>query len=184
MTSDSIPPAFDMAYRPEQRMSFGPPKWSWVPPLLYLAVAVGFAVTAELSRFASQQSWLWSFFVEQDGYRIISARTFALLLGISAVAALLRTSMRGVFIHPEGIEARGALVLGWPRVKVCEWVEIHRVLFDDDAVGIDLWDGSTLWLPKVHDRPGLVREVERIATLRAIPMRRGSGALTVQHAEA
>ena len=68
--------------------------------------------------------------------------------------------------------------------KVCEWVEIHQVVFDDDAVGIELWDGSTLWLPKVHDGSALIREVERIAQLRAIPMRRGSGPLTVQHAEA
>ena len=99
MRSDSISPAFDMAYRPEQRRSFGPPKWSWVVPLLYLVAAAGFALTAELSRFASQQSWLWQFFVEQDAYRLISARTFALLLGLSAGAALLRTAMRGG-LHP------------------------------------------------------------------------------------
>lgn len=184
MARDSIPPVFDMAYRPVNRQVFGPPKWSWTLPVVYLLVAVGFAAAAEISHFAPQSSWLWRFFVEQDVHRLISARTFALLLGISAAAAILRTSMRGVLIHPDGIEARGAMVLGWPRIKTCEWVEIDRVMLDEQAVGLRLWDGSTLWLPAVADRDGLAREVERIAQLRAIPMRRNGGVLTVRHAEA
>lgn len=184
MASDSIPPVFDMAYRPESRQVFGPPKWSWALPIVYLVLAVGFAATAEISHFASQSSWLWQFFVEQDVHRLISARTFALLLGISAVAALLRTSMRGVLIHPDGIEARGAMVMGWPRVRTCEWVEIDRVMVEGDAVGMRLWDGSTIWLPAVADGEALANEVERIARLRAIPMRRNQGLMSVQHAEA
>ena len=132
----------------------------------------------------TQSSWWWHFFVEQDAHRLISARTFSLLLGPSALASLLRTAMRGVLIHPDGIEARGALVLGWPRVRTCEWVEIDRVLFDGKAVGLRLWDGSTLWLPSVADPEGLAQEIERIARLRAIPVRTGSGMLIVREASA
>jgi hypothetical protein len=90
--------------------------------------------------------------------------------------------MRGVLIHPDGIEARGALFLGWPRVRTCEWVEIDRVTMDGDAVGIHLWNGNALWLPAVQDREGLSREIERIARLRDIPFRRKPGPLLVQHA--
>lgn len=182
MAHESIPPSFDMAFRPESRRVFGPPKWNWVVPILYLSVALGFALLAEVSRFAPSSSWLWHFFVEQDLDRVISARTFALLLGVGALASVLRTAMRGVLIHPDGIEARGALLLGWPRVRACEWVEIDRVTLDGDAVGIHLWNGHALWLPAVQDREGLAREIERIARLRDIPFRRKPGPLLVQHA--
>lgn len=183
MVRDSIPPPFDMAYRPEGREVFGPPKWSWVVPVLYVAVALGFAILAESARFASPQSGLWQFFVEQDVHRIISARTFSMILALSALASILRTSMRGVIIHPDGIEARGAL-FGWPRIKTCEWVEIDSLSFEGNTIGIHLWNGNTLWLPAVAEAARLSVELERIATLRGIPMRHAPASVQVRHARA
>ncbi len=172
MARESVPPAFDMAFRPETCEVFGPPRGSWVAPILYLVFAFGVVLAVEASRFAPQSSWLWEFFVGQDANRLVSARTFSLLLAVSALAAVLRTSMRGVLIHPDGIEVRGALVLGLPRYKRCEWVEIDRMTMEGQVVGLHLWNGSALWLPAVRDRDGLLRAIERVARLRSIPVRR------------
>ena len=170
MAHDSSPPVFDMSYRPERRMSFGPPRWTWIAPVAFLVFAAGFAITVQLSRLAHPGSWWFSYFVEQDVPRVLSVGTFSLILLGSAFAAVLRTSMRGVRVFPDGIEARGTIVMGWPRIRACEWVEIDHLMLRDGHICLCLWDGSSIWLPDVAESEELAATLRRIARLRAIPV--------------
>jgi hypothetical protein len=133
--------------------------------------AVGFAIAVQLSRLAPSDSWWFSYFVEQDLYRVLSAGTFSLILLGSASAAVLRTSMRGVRVFPDGIEARGTIVMGWPRIRACEWVEIDHLILRDGHICLCLWDGTDIWLPDVSEAQELTATLGRIAHLRGIPMR-------------
>src|SRR5262249_19780338 len=115
----------------------------------------------------------------------------------SALAAVLREQMRGVIVHPEGIDVRELLSLGWPRVRRFYWSQIDRVfvppchdggLTRDDSrsapqtpaqttpsIRLDLWDGARTWLPEVARRSELGVMLERVALARAIPLEGGTG---------
>ena len=49
MARPSRPPGFDMTYRPEKRMSFGPPLREQLPTYLYFT----FAITSSATRVAT-----------------------------------------------------------------------------------------------------------------------------------
>lgn len=171
MARESRPPGFDMTYRPEQRKSYGPPLRAWVLPVLYLAGATTLMTIVLAAPFASPESWLFRYVVEGDASRMVSARALAFLVGLGAIAALIRTGMRGVIVHPDGIEARYLVALGWPRVRSCSWVEIDELILGGEELGLGLWDGSKLWLPDVANRAGLTERLQYIAEARAIPIR-------------
>jgi hypothetical protein len=163
-----------MSYAPQGRRSFGPPVRFWIWPVGYVllgAIAIGIVAWAQLS---AGDGWLVRYIVEGDAHRIIGARALSIIFFLSGLAALVRTGMRGVVIHPEGIEARYVQALGWPKVKSCTWMEIDKVVFEATSVGLRLWDGSSLWLPEVSDSAGLKRILEGVASARAIPMKGGS----------
>jgi len=164
-----------MTYRPAETM-FPPPLLARVPSFLYLLLAtavVGLVIAAHVSP-TNTNLHIW--IVEQDPRRVISSRTFAALIALSALASFLRASMRGVRIRPDGVEFRDVLTLGWPRVRRYRWAQIDRVVLDQPkSVVLDLWDGTRAFLPEVSDRQGLAAALELVATARAIPVRGGRG---------
>jgi hypothetical protein len=171
MARDSRPPGFDMTYRPTRRHSFGPPVSAWVFPAAYVAVSLVFVVFVWAGQAAPSSSWLFRYVVEGDAHRLLGARVLAFIVALGAVASAARTAMRGVVVHPDGIEARDVASLGWPKVRSCTWMEIDRVLFEAHAVGLQLWDGSRWYLPPVRDREGLSLVLHRVASGRAIPVK-------------
>ncbi|MBK7579421.1 MAG: hypothetical protein IPI67_04360 [Myxococcales bacterium] len=163
-----------MTYRPAET-SFAPPFVLMLPAVIYLSVAlvvIGVVVAAHVGP-TNTNLHIW--IVEQDPRRLISSRTFATLIALSALSVLMRASMRGVRIRPDGIEYRD-VTLGWPRIRRYRWPQIDRFILDQPrSIVIDLWDGSQAFLPEVSDRDGLAVALEKVALARAIPVRGGKG---------
>ena len=144
--------------------------------MIYLAIAVAVVGVVILGHMSPSGSRLFAWTVERDVHRLISSRTFATLIALSAVAAALRSSMRGVRILPDGVEYRDLLTLGFPKVRRYRWAQIDCVVLDQpNSVALDLWDGTRAFLPEVADRAGLAAALEKVATARAIPVRGGVG---------
>jgi hypothetical protein len=171
-----------MTYRPERRIAFGPPLRQRLPAFAYLAFAVIVTGVIVYGQHAPTSSTLFHYVVEGDRGRVISSSVCAIILFTSALAAVLREQMRGVVLHPDGIDVRELLSLGWPRVRRFHWSQIDRV-FVPPAEGqapaklirLDLWDGTRTWLPDVAKATELGMMLERVALARAIPIEGGSG---------
>jgi hypothetical protein len=183
-----------MTYRPEGSVSFSPPLTERLPSYGYLLFALAVTALIVYGQNAPSSSWIFHYVVVGDRNRLISSSVCAIILFCSALAAVLREQMRGVIVHPDGIEMRELLPLGWPRIKRVHWSQIDRVFVPSstgegaaekaqqdrpDAKGrtirLDLWDGSTAWLPKVADGMGLAVLLEKVALARAIPIVGGTG---------
>jgi hypothetical protein len=183
-----------MTYRPEGSVSFSPPFTERLPSYGYLLFALAVTALIVYGQNASSNSWLFHYVVEGDRNRLISSSVCAIILFCSALAAVLREQMRGVIVHPDGIEMRELLPLGWPRIKRVHWSQIDRLFVPSstgegaaekaqqdrpDAKGrtirLDLWDGSTAWLPRVADGMRLAVLLEKVALARAIPIVGGTG---------
>ena len=180
MARPSRPPGFDMTYRPAASTSFGPPLAERWPVIAYLVFALVVTGVILVGQNAPSGSRLFHYVVEGDRHRIISSSVCALLLVVSAVAAVLREQMRGVVVHPDGIELRELLALGWPKIRRLAWSQIDRVSVPRAEaaaapIRLDLWDGSRAWLPRVRDAVGLATMLERVALARAIPVEGGTG---------
>jgi hypothetical protein len=159
-----------MTYRPKETV-FGPPLVSRVPSLLYLllALAVGGLVVA--GENSASGTWLFDYVVVQDVHRVMSIRTFSVVLLASAVAAVIRTSMRGVRVYADGVEAREVLNFVVPKLKRYRWPQIECIIMDGKrSIAIDLWDGSRAFLPLVSNEAGLRSTLQLVAAARAIPV--------------
>lgn len=185
MARVSRPPGFDMTYRPAGSVSFGPPIRERWATLLYVGAAMVICGVILYGQNAPSNSWIFHYVVEGDRSRIISSSVCAIILGISAAAALARESMRGVVVHPDGIETRELLSLGWPRVRRLQWQQIDRMLLPSakpeagaarkTSIRVDLWDGSRTRLPAVGNWVDLAVMLEKVALARAIPVEGGTG---------
>lgn len=173
-----------MTYRPERRVSFGPPLRQQAMSLAYLGFALIIsAVIIYGQQLAPSGSRLFQYVVEGDRHRLIPSSVCAIILFGSALAAVLREQMRGVVLHPDGIEMRELLAMGWPRVRRFHWSQIDRVFVPPaaeqaaaaKAIRLDLWDGSRTWLPLVAKADELGILLERVALARAIPIEGGTG---------
>jgi len=172
----SRPPGFDMTYRPQKSQTFGPPVSAHVPSLVYLALALGLVAVVVVGSTSASGSWLFRYIVEADSQRLLGARPLAAIVLASALAAVFRARMRGVIVHPEGLEARDILGVGWPRVRKFAWPQIDKIVLDaGQTIAVDLWDGRREWLPKVGERAELAAVLERVAIARAIPISGGTG---------
>src|SRR4051812_48881709 len=175
MARPSRPPGFEMTYRPSET-AFGPPLSAHLPSAVYLIVAIGAVVTVFVAYQSPVGSFLYNQIVERSMRGVIGARTVSLLLVAGAVSSFIKTSMRGVRIHPDGLEFREVVSLGIPRARRYKWAQIDRILLDSpSAIVIELWDGTHAYLPDVSDREQLGAALEKIALARAIPVRGGSG---------
>ena len=175
MARRSRPPGFDMTYRPEETV-FGPPFSARVPSILYLTAALGIGGLVVFGQASASGTWLFHYVVEEDLRRVMSIRTFAIVLLLSALASVVRAGMRGVRIRPDGVEARDVVSLILPKLRRYRWPQIERIIFDGShAIALDLWDGSRAFLPQVSDRVALVAALEHVAAARAIPVRGRDG---------
>src|SRR5262245_22989654 len=127
MARPSRPPGFDMTYRPERTVSFGPPLRQRAPAFAYLAFALGVCGLIVYGQHAPSGSAIFHYVVEGDAGRLVPSSVFAIILITSALAAVIREQMRGVVLHPEGIDVRELLTLGWPRVRRFHWSQIDRM---------------------------------------------------------
>src|SRR6185369_6198106 len=157
MARQSRPPGFDMTYKPERRISFGPPLRQRLPSLAYFAFALLVTGLIVYGQNAPSTSRVFQYVVEGDRTRLVPSSVCGIILFTSALAAVLREQMRGVVLHPDGIEMRELLTLGWPRVRRLAWSQIDRVFVppandptgERKSIRLDLWDGSRTWLPNV-----------------------------------
>ncbi|MDI1482633.1 hypothetical protein [Polyangium sp. y55x31] len=189
MARPSRPPGFDMTYRPDSTVSFGPPLKERLPWLAYLAVALLISGAIVYGQHAPTNSWLFKYVVEDDRHRIMPASVCAIILFCSAIAGVLRDQMRGVVVNPEGIVLRELLSFGVPRVRRWSWSQIDKVRIPKTEqkgqelpvlrgnIGLDLWDGTSTLLPPVNNMLELAMMLERVALARAIPLEGTTGML-------
>ena len=176
MSRASRHPGFDMTYKPQRTQSFGPPMSAHVPALVYLGLALSLVAFVIVGSASSNGSWMFRYIVEADSQRLLGARPLAAIVLVSALAAVFRARMRGVIVHPEGLEARDILGAVWPRVRKFAWPQIDKIVLDaGQTIAVDLWDGSREWLPRVGSRAELAAVLERVAVARAIPISGGTG---------
>jgi hypothetical protein len=166
---------FEMAYSPVVRraVSFGPPLRQRLPSLVFFTfglILVGLVVTAYY--VASSNSPLYIWIVDGDRARPLPAVVLAIVVFLSALGTVVRARMRGVLVHPDGIEARYLLPMGVPRVKRWAWAQVERVVLDDEGAMLELWDATYERLPDVAQPKELGALLERIALERRIVVTR------------
>jgi len=176
-----------MTYKPKGARSFGPPLVDRLPAFAYLTLVTAVVGVILYGHTAPSTSRIFEYIVVGDQHRIISSTNCAIMLGISGVAAVIRTHLRGVVIHPDGIEMR-ELLMGWPKMRRYDWSQIDRVVVPNAnstitsqrsasrrSIGLNLWDGTTTYLPDVANLVALSVIIERVALARAIPVVGGTG---------
>jgi hypothetical protein len=166
---------FEMAYSPVARraVAFGPPLRQRLPSLLFFAfggVLVSLVITAYY--VASSNSALYIWIVDGDRARPLPASVLAIVVFLSGLGTVVRARMRGVLVHPDGIEARYLLPMGVPRVKRWAWAQVERVLVDEEGAMLELWDATYERLPDVAKPAELGALLERIASERRIVVTR------------
>lgn len=178
-----------MTYQPDKRQAFGPPLRDRALTLGYLAFAAIVIGVILYGQNAPSSSIFFKYVVEYDRNRVMPSSVCAIILGVSAGAAFVREQMRGVIVHPDGIEMRELLAFGWPKVRRLAWTQIDRVSVPaadprvlattpgPKMIRLDLWDGTRAWLPSVSNLTGLSLLLERVALARAIPIEGGTGLL-------
>ena len=176
-----------MTYRPAGSVSFGPPISERMATIAYVGLAAAICAVIVYGQNAPSNSWIFHYVVEGDRDRLMSSTACAIVLLVSVVAALAREGMRGVVVHPDGIETREVLALGWPRVRRFHWSQIDRLVVPEAKrvptrrpkkqgnIRVDLWDGSRAWLPRVGNWIDLAVMLEKVALARAIPIEGGTG---------
>jgi hypothetical protein len=163
-----------MTYRRVKRR-FGVPWAERVPSLVYLVTALLSGVFVLIGEHAGTNTWLFYFVVVQDPGRVVGARAFAAFLLLSALAAVLQGALRGVLVRSDGLEMREVTSWFWPRARRLRWAQLAVIVLDQAHVYLELWDGRRVVVPTVADRPGLHRALERVASLRGIPVQGGVG---------
>jgi len=166
---------FEMAYNAENetmRVAFGAPLSQRVPSYLFLALAIGVAVTVAMAHGMSANSTLFIWVVEGDRGRPLPASVLSTIILISGLATALRSHMRGVIVHKDGIEARYLLAMGMPRIRKWAWPQIHRMVMDDEGVILELWDGQYDRLPDVDRGADMANLLEGMASRHNITVTR------------
>lgn len=171
MPRQSRPPGFEMTYKPYKRQSFGAAYSAWVFPVLYLFGSIAFVTIVVVAHTRVSDNWLLRFVVEGDSQRPLSAFVLSLITLGGAIAALIRTAMIGVIIHPDGVEVRDVVSFGWPKVKNCSWPEIDEIELGGRLIGLRMWDGNSILMPSVRNPTALRHALERVGVARGIPLR-------------
>jgi hypothetical protein len=164
-----------MTYRPTARVFLAP--WRYrLPSLLYLALTLVVGAVVLIAENSPSNSVLYVQVVEHGSRRLITPRTFAILLLISSVSTVLRANMRGVRVRGDGIEYRDVISLLIPKLRRFRWAQMDRItLMKTGIVAVDLWDGTRAILPRVQEYDLLARTLEQVAQARAIPLEGGTG---------
>lgn len=137
---------FEMAYNPNpgERFAFGPTWGQRAPSLVFLAFAI---------------------FVMYLAYtRPIGSPFLAWIILVAAVGFVAQSSLRGVIVTRDGVEARYVVALSVGKVKKWGWAQIDRLVLEPKGgVLLELWDGTYEKLPPVRDGAGLVEILARVA---------------------
>jgi hypothetical protein len=159
---------FEMAYSPDKadRFAFGPPLWTRLPGYAFVAFAACIALTVFAAYHGSSNSRLYIWVVEGDRNRVIGSAPLAFIIAFTAIGNMIKTSLRGVIVTAEGIEARMIHATGFPSVKRWTWAQIDRVVLDDGDVMLELWNGTYERLPRVREGKKLADLLASIATAR------------------
>lgn len=169
---------FEMAYDPNHEiLRFGPPGRQLWPGYVYLATTLAVAGTVASAYVLGPLTRIGVYVLEGDRDRPFPALVLALLLLASGIATVWRARMRGVMLHPEGLEARYLLALGVPRVRKWTWAQIDRFVMDDEGVMLELWNGEYERLPPVSQQTKLTSALQTVAASRkkqvtVLPLRR------------
>jgi hypothetical protein len=165
---------FDMSYslNAGDRLMFGPPLRMRLPSFIYLGLSVAALGLVLAAYTLSSNSKLYIWLIEGDKSRPLSSLAFALILLVSAIGTVIRAHMRGVVVQVDGIEARYLLALGIPRIRKWAWAQVSRLIVDDAAVMLELWDGSYARLPEVAKPRELGDLLERLGASRGIQVTR------------
>ncbi|WP_146648378.1 hypothetical protein [Labilithrix luteola] len=159
---------FEMAYSPDkpERFAFGPPLSQRIGSLLYMSFALILAGAVLLAYNGSSNSRLFTWIVEGDRHRPFGSIPLTIIVFCSALATVVRASLRGVIVTGDGVEARYLLPMGVPRIRKWNWAQIDRLVIADDDVMLELWNGTYEHLPKVRDGKKLADLLERIGGAR------------------
>jgi hypothetical protein len=146
---------FEMAYNPNpgERFAFGPTWAQRIPSFVFLA-------------FACVVMWL-------AHTRPVGHPFLAWIILLAAIGFVVQSSLRGVIVTRDGVEARYLVALSVGKVKKWGWAQIDRLILEPKGgVLLELWDGSYEKLPPVRDGAGLVDILARVATGRGRPITR------------
>jgi len=147
-----------------------------VPAYVYLVVVLVVVAVVFIAENSPTNSVIYVQLIEKGSRRLISARTFAILLLVSAISAVLRANMRGVRVRGDGIEYRDIVSFIIPKLRRLRWAQMNRIVLTQSGLyTIDLWDGSRVYLPRVQDQELLAKTLEHVALARAIPLEGGTG---------
>lgn len=166
---------FEMAYSPEaetHRVPFGAPFTTRIPAYIFLALSIGVVALVGLAHVSSPGSKLFIWVVEGDAGRPLPSTVLAFIVLVSGIATALRSHMRGVVVHKDGIEARYLLPMGVPKIRKWAWAQIHRIVLDDEGVMLELWDGQYDRLPDVARGPELAKLLEGMGGRHAVTVTR------------
>jgi hypothetical protein len=153
---------FEMAYNPNptDRFFFGPTLAQRVPSLVFLFVAVVMGASVLIASNAPQSSGMYHW--AMDGAK----RPLAIFIFTIAIVYFFQTSLRGVVVTRDAIEARYLLAFGFPRVAKWSWAQVDRLVMDDEDVLLELWDGTYERLPRVKENKKLIELLHRVALAR------------------
>lgn len=161
-----------MTYRPREEF-FGPPFRQRIPALLHLAFALGLILFVFVVERGSKDSAAYAYLFRRS--HLIDIHVVELAFVGSSVASFLRSQMRGVRVRGDFLEYRDLLASFWPKVRKIRWAQIDRVvLHESSAVSLELWDGTTEFLPEVASPLELGRVLSQVALARAIPVSGGN----------
>jgi hypothetical protein len=169
---------FEMAYSPDasDRFAFGPPTSARIPGYLFLLFA-GALATAVVTAYyqVPHNSSLYIWVVEGDHHRVFGSSPLAAIILIAAIGNVIKTGLRGVIVTASGVESRGLIAGGLPKVQRWMWTQIDRVVIDGESVLLELWNGEYERLPKVKDGRKLANLIASVATARGRTVTRLNG---------
>ena len=144
---------FEMSYSPpaDERVRFAAPFRQRLPSLIFLGLALGFALLVALAYQAPDANSVFTWIAEGDRQRALTSQVFSIVMLLCAAATVLRAHMRGIIISPDWIVVRSMLPLGIPYAKRWGWPQVHRVIVDRRSIALELMDTSFNALPPVQD---------------------------------
>ena len=159
---------FEMAYDPAKGevLRFGPPSRQLWPGYVYLALTVAAAATVGSAYVLGPMTRIGIWVLEGDRDRPFPAFVLAFVLLVSGIGTVWRARLRGVVVHPEGLEARYLMALGVPRIRKWTWAQIDRFVLDREGVMLELWNGEYERLPEVAGQDRLNAALASVATAR------------------
>jgi hypothetical protein len=157
-----------MTYRPREGF-FGPPFRQRVSSLVHLAFALGLIGFVFVVERGPHDSAAYRYLFQRE--HLIDIHFVEVAFVVSSLSSMLRASMRGVRVRGDFVEYRELVGSLWPKVRRIRWAQIDRILLHESGtISLELWDGSTDFLPLVADSLGLGRVLTQVATSRAIPI--------------